>query len=102
MIAKLTVIPEIGLPVCAIDVTKSECRGPDFVNPFTVETILKSQVKNCPKLRNVHQLDYATSGIYVLATTKPAARNISTLFEKRLIKKTYLAIVQGHMSLDRY
>lgn len=67
-----------------------------------VESILQRQVPNCPKLRNIHQMDYAASGIYVLATTKPAARIISILFGKRQFNNFYLAIVQGHISNERY
>ncbi|KAK9703126.1 hypothetical protein K7432_010880 [Basidiobolus ranarum] len=44
----------------------------------------------------VHQLDYATSGILCFALNKPAARDVSKLFDRRLTKKTYLALVQGH------
>jgi hypothetical protein len=64
------------------------------------KSILQKQVPNCPKLRNIHQMGYAASRIYVLATTKPAARIISILFRKRQFNNSYLAMVQGHMSKE--
>ncbi|KAI7871423.1 pseudouridine synthase [Spinellus fusiger] len=67
-----------------------------------VQAILERQFPSIPKFRNVHQLDYATSGIYVLALTKKAAAAASKLFQERAVKKTYLALVQGHLPLDKY
>ena len=47
------------------------------------------------QLRLVHRLDKHTSGVMILAKTKDAQSRFSSCFEKRLIKKTYLAIVTG-------
>ncbi|KAI3661259.1 hypothetical protein MP638_005696 [Amoeboaphelidium occidentale] len=52
------------------------------------------------QLRNVHQLDYATSGVFCCGITKEAASETSYLFRKKLLKKTYLAIVRGHVATD--
>lgn len=46
-----------------------------------------------PKL--VHRLDRETSGVLVVAKTKPAAAHLSAQFEKRLTQKTYWALVSG-------
>ncbi|MCF6329611.1 MAG: RluA family pseudouridine synthase, partial [Henriciella sp.] len=43
----------------------------------------------------VHRLDMDTSGIMVFARTKDAQRHLSRSFERRLITKHYLAIVDG-------
>jgi tRNA pseudouridine32 synthase/23S rRNA pseudouridine746 synthase len=67
-----------------------------------VQSILKEQFPEIPKFRNVHQLDYATSGIFVLALNKKAAAAASKLFQERTVKKTYLALVNGHLSEDEY
>lgn len=48
--------------------------------------------------RNVHQLDYATSGLLVFGLTKKAAGAAGRAFEKRLVSKWYLALVDGHVS----
>jgi len=44
---------------------------------------------------NVHRLDSKTSGVIVLAFTKEVAHDLTQQFEKKEVKKTYLAIVQG-------
>lgn len=69
---------------------------------FLVTTLIQQQYPVLPPLKNVHQLDYATSGIYVQALTRKAAGAASQLFAKRLVTKTYLAIVHGHIDLDQH
>ncbi|KAI8642974.1 pseudouridine synthase [Parasitella parasitica] len=68
----------------------------------TVESLLKEQFPEIDKFRNVHQLDYATSGVFVLALNKKAAAAASKLFRERAVKKTYLALVNGHVKKDVY
>jgi 23S rRNA pseudouridine1911/1915/1917 synthase len=48
----------------------------------------------------VHRLDRRTSGLMVVAKTQKAMRDLSIHFQKRLVEKTYLAIVQGVVSVD--
>ncbi|VEU44749.1 unnamed protein product [Pseudo-nitzschia multistriata] len=43
----------------------------------------------------VHRLDKPTSGLLVVAKTKPALVNLSKQFEDRRVKKTYTAVVNG-------
>ena len=45
----------------------------------------------------VHRLDCDTSGLIVFAMNKHSQRQLSMQFEKRLIKKTYIARVWGHV-----
>lgn len=44
----------------------------------------------------VHRLDRETSGLLIIARTNFAHRTFSDLFKNRHIKKSYLAIVEGH------
>jgi 23S rRNA pseudouridine1911/1915/1917 synthase len=44
----------------------------------------------------VHRLDKDTSGILIIGRTNYAHTQFGTLFEKRAIQKTYLAVVHGH------
>jgi len=46
-------------------------------------------------LRLVHRLDKQTSGVMILAKSPESQSLLSSLFAKRLVKKTYLAIVSG-------
>lgn len=46
----------------------------------------------------VHRLDRDTSGVMVFALTRHAQRHLGLQFEKRYIKKTYVARVWGEMA----
>ncbi|MGK0498529.1 MAG: tRNA pseudouridine32 synthase/23S rRNA pseudouridine746 synthase [Oceanicoccus sp.] len=43
----------------------------------------------------VHRLDRATSGLIIVAHRKQTAADLSALFQARLVKKHYLAVVKG-------
>ena len=45
----------------------------------------------------VHRLDKGTSGIILVAKNDSAHAKLSELFRQRKVKKTYLALVQGHL-----
>jgi 23S rRNA-/tRNA-specific pseudouridylate synthase len=49
------------------------------------------------KVRNVHRLDYATSGVVLMALTKHGAAIASEQFVRRRVSKTYVAILHGHL-----
>lgn len=51
-----------------------------------------------PTARVVHRLDYATSGLMVLALTLEAQRDISRSFQERKTDKLYQAIISGKPS----
>ncbi|XP_068627330.1 RNA pseudouridylate synthase domain-containing protein 1-like [Battus philenor] len=51
-------------------------------------------------LHFVQRLDYSTSGVLCIALNKKAAAGAGKLFEKRLTKKYYLAIVRGHLGVE--
>ena len=46
----------------------------------------------------VHRLDRDTSGVMVFAQTPHAQRHLSMQFEKRVVKKTYIARIAGHLA----
>jgi 23S rRNA-/tRNA-specific pseudouridylate synthase len=52
-------------------------------------------------LRHCHQLDYATSGILLVAKTRAAAFHVARLLEDRKVTKTYIAIVVGHLMTSK-
>ncbi|MGK2848573.1 MAG: RluA family pseudouridine synthase [Minisyncoccota bacterium] len=45
----------------------------------------------------VHRLDRETSGVVVIAKTSEVFNELKRLFQNRSIKKTYVALVHGHM-----
>ncbi len=68
--------------------TTQERQGHDY-------NVLQLMRKIFPEIRVAHRLDKMTSGALILAKNFNAYRNMAIAFEKRLIKKTYLALVQG-------
>ncbi|MFZ0033570.1 MAG: RluA family pseudouridine synthase [Sedimentisphaerales bacterium] len=74
-----------------VSVTKDRTGDPQLTD------ILSGQLTPavCAQLRLVHRLDKDTSGVMLLAKNVEAQTRFTTYFEKRQVKKTYLAIVTG-------
>lgn len=72
-------------------VTKDRTGAPQLVDMLSEQ--LGPQISS--ELRLVHRLDKDTSGVMILAKNKETQSKFSSYFEKKLIKKTYLAIVTG-------
>lgn len=51
--------------------------------------------RNLKFLRYVHRLDAETSGLLMMVKSRGAIRVYSALFERRQVRKLYLAVVQG-------
>ncbi len=64
-----------------------------------VDSILKSAFPNY-ELKNLHQIDYATSGTFCYGLHKKAASDGSLMFKRRMAEKEYLAIVRGHLDFE--
>lgn len=47
-----------------------------------------------------HRLDYSTSGLMIIALNKKACNLMCTCFEKKKVKKYYLALVRGILSKE--
>ena len=74
-----------------VSVTKDRTGAPQLVD------ILAEQLgpEICSELRLVHRLDKGTSGVMILAKNKETQSKFSSYFEKKFIKKDYLALVTG-------
>jgi tRNA pseudouridine32 synthase/23S rRNA pseudouridine746 synthase len=68
-------------------------RGPDKQD--CVVTGIKEIFQDCIEQPAVHRLDMQTSGLMVLALTREAHRRLSRQFEKRLVIKRYIALLDG-------
>lgn len=53
-----------------------------------------------PEVLLVHRLDRDTSGVMVFALTAHAQRHLGLQFEKRQVKKSYIARVAGHPAAE--
>jgi len=73
-------------------------RGPDKQD--CVVSRVKALYPDCIKQPAVHRLDMYTSGIMILARTKEAHRRLSIQFEQRLVKKEYIALLDGLLEYD--
>ena len=48
----------------------------------------------------VHRLDMATSGLLIIAKTKSVHQNLQAQFKSRLVKKRYIALLEGVVAQD--
>ena len=72
----------------AVSVTADRSGEPDLL------PMLNKQLRT-GNLRLIHRLDKFTSGVMLLAKNRETQSRFCSLFEKQLIKKTYLALVTG-------
>mmetsp|Transcript_9154 Transcript_9154/g.16385 ORF Transcript_9154/g.16385 Transcript_9154/m.16385 type:complete len:525 (-) Transcript_9154:41-1615(-) len=63
--------------------------------PFAVQPSKVGTYSTLRRPQPVHRLDKPTSGLLVIAKTKPAMVHLSHQFRDRKVKKTYMAIVNG-------
>jgi 23S rRNA pseudouridine1911/1915/1917 synthase len=65
----------------------------------TVASFIRKRIKDFPGERAgiVHRLDRPTSGVIICAKTPAALSWLQKQFSQRKVKKTYVAVVQGHM-----
>ncbi len=105
----LDAIPDIDLPILYEDhdcvvINKpagilTHAQG-EFIPEATVATFLRSRAKegvNGIRAGIVHRLDRATSGVLIGAKTQAALGWLQRQFADRLVEKTYLAVVKGHL-----
>lgn len=67
----------------------------DGARPATLELLLKKLHPDFRELRFCHQLDYATSGLLLLAKSRSAAAAARAAFDGRMVVKRYQALVEG-------
>jgi len=63
--------------------------------PFAIKPSESGTYSTLRRPQSVHRLDKLTSGLLIVAKTKPAMINLSQQFRDRKIKKTYTALVNG-------
>jgi len=75
---------------------------PKYPGDLSVEDWLERRHPHWDTVRFCHQLDNATSGVLVAASSKQAAGAAAKLFRERKARKSYLAIVFGHPAADEW
>ena len=68
-------------------------RGPEKID--SVAHRVRQMFPDCIDQPSVHRLDMDTSGLMVLALTEEAHRNLSRQFYERMVKKRYVALLDG-------
>lgn len=64
------------------------------------ESILSLAKKYCGTAQLCHRLDKNTSGLLLIAKDNETYRQVSELFRKRKVKKTYLAVAEGRQTFE--
>lgn len=104
----LDTVPDIDLPILYEDADCVVINKPagvlthvqgEFSPEATVASFLKNRGKDITGERAgiVHRLDRATSGVIIGAKTLHALQWLQKQFALREAKKTYIAVVEGHM-----
>lgn len=104
-------IPKISLPIIFEDSDVVVINKPSGVlahskGSFNAEPTVASWLadKYSGELTNrsgiVHRLDRATSGVMIAAKNEPSSQWLQKQFSTRAVKKTYIAIVSGHLNYD--
>lgn len=67
----------------------------------SILTRLRRLYPECSPDMSVHRLDMETSGVMVFALTKQAKRSLSFAFERREVRKQYVALLDGVVKKER-
>lgn len=67
----------------------------------SVYSLMRERYPDTDSPLMVHRLDMATSGLMVIAKSKEAHRHLQEQFEKRLIRKRYIALLEGNVVQDK-
>jgi RluA family pseudouridine synthase len=71
----------------------------DKIKKNSVTSVVQSQFPGL-RLYTVHRLDRETSGVFLLAKSRAAAKSMADLFASRKVAKEYLAIVSGFVPFE--
>src|SRR5205823_12835353 len=71
-------------------------------NPGTAETKPWAKKRGLAYLMNAHRLDFETSGVILLAKSKPVLVQLANLFGSEKPAKKYGALIQGSPPADEF
>ena len=74
-------------------------RGPDKQDCLAKR--IRDRYRDCIPQPSVHRLDMDTSGLMVFALTAEAHRNLSIQFQDRIVKKQYIALLEGVVEKEK-
>lgn len=69
-------------------------------HPLNLDSVHFRLVKEFPSATLPHRLDFGTSGIMVVSLNKAISGHINRQFQERTVKKSYTALLHGHLADD--
>lgn len=74
---------------------------PGKEDAVSVYSLMRGQYPEADGPLTVHRLDMATSGLMLIAKTKRAHQNLQAQFKNRLVRKRYVALLEGIVPEDK-
>lgn len=74
---------------------------PGKEDAVSVYSLMREQYPEADSPLTVHRLDMATSGLMLIAKTKRAHQNLQAQFKNRLVRKRYVALLEGIVPEDK-
>ena len=74
---------------------------PDKEDAVSVYSLMREQYPEADGPLTVHRLDMATSGLMLIAKTKRVHQNLQAQFKNRLVRKRYVALLEGVVPKDK-
>ncbi|KAH9886937.1 pseudouridine synthase [Cubamyces lactineus] len=95
---RIVVLNKPGGLVSQLQNGKKSDKSPGDVLLSEVLQNIQNALRIEEELKTVHRLDKPTTGAFVLARTKHAAKDLATQIKQRRVEKSYLALVCGTAS----
>ena len=74
---------------------------PGKEDAVSVYSLMREQYTEADGPLTVHRLDMATSGLMLIAKTKRVHQNLQAQFKNRLVRKRYVALLEGIVPKDK-
>ena len=74
---------------------------PGKEDAVSVYSLMREQYPDADGPLTVHRLDMATSGLMLIAKTKRVHQNLQAQFKNRLVRKRYVALLEGIVPKDK-
>jgi tRNA pseudouridine32 synthase/23S rRNA pseudouridine746 synthase len=74
---------------------------PGKEDAVSVYSLMREQYPEADSPLTVHRLDMATSGLMLIAKTKRVHQNLQAQFKNRLVRKRYVALLEGIVPEDK-
>lgn len=74
---------------------------PGKEDAVSIYSLMREQYPEADSPLTVHRLDMATSGLMLIAKTKRVHQNLQAQFKNRLVRKRYVALLEGIVPKDK-